>query len=141
MPFRVVNRILETLLFGGRHVLVGLRCIQSIRVATTIRKDRTYMGIKEERVRSPREGFSTHVEVIIIGRERGVPIILSLEVFHVLGVLRLNFLHPEVTSPNCFPRVNSNIAFGKNETSLAGRKAKVEADLTPEVGGVWREIG
>jgi len=83
MPFRVVNRILETLLFGGRHVLVG-------------------MGIEEERVRSPREGFGTHVEVIIIGRERDVPIILSLEVFHVLSVLRLNLLHPEVTSSNCW---------------------------------------
>jgi hypothetical protein len=70
-----------------------------------------------------------------------VPIILSLEVFHMLSVLGLNLLHPEVTSRNCVVRVNSNLVFDGGKRSLACREAKVEANLTPEVGGVWREIG
>ena len=79
------------------------------------------MRIKEERVRSPGEGFRTYVEVLVAWRERDVPIILSLEVFLMLSVFGFNLLYPEVTSSNC-------------------RETKVEADLTPEVGGVLREI-
>lgn len=62
------------------------------------------MGIEEERVLSPGEGFGTHVEILVVWRERNVPIILSLEVFLMLSVLGLNLLHPEVTSPDCLPR-------------------------------------
>ena len=98
------------------------------------------MGIEEERVHSPREGFATHVQVLVVGRERNVSIVLGLEVFHMLSVLRLNLVHPEVTSPNCITRVNSISVFGKDEMSLARRETKVEADLTPQVCRIWREI-
>lgn len=69
------------------------------------------MGVEEERVRPPREGFSTNIEVIVVGREREVTIVLGLEVFLVLGVFTLNLLHPEVASHDCVVRVNSNLFF------------------------------
>jgi len=47
-----------------------------------------------------------------------VAIVLGLEVLLVFSVLGLNLLHPEVTSRNC-------------------GDANIEADLTPEVGGVF----
>jgi len=93
------NCAAESLFLGGRHVLVG-------------------MGVEEERVHSPREWFTTHVEVFVVGRERDMAIVLSLEVLHVLSVLGLNLFHPEVTSGDC-------------------GDAKIEADLTPEVGSVF----
>jgi len=73
--------------------------------------------IEEERIRSPGERLDTNIEVIVGGREREVAIVLSHEMFLVLSVFTLNLLHPEVTSRDC------------GETG-------VEADLTPEVGGV-----
>jgi len=100
MIFWDVKCLLEILLLcGSRHVLVGV-------------------GVEEERVRSPREGFGTNIEVIVIRRKREVAIVLGLEVFQMLSVFSLNLLHPEVASPNC------------GETNI-------EADLTPEVGGVY----
>lgn len=142
MTFSNVKCPLEILLLGGsRQVLVSLqyKYIPSIRVVKAIRRIRTYMGVEEERVRSPREGFGTNVEVIVVGRKGEVAIVLDLEVFQMLSVLGLNLLHPEVASPDCFIRVNSNLSFCRDKISLACGEADVEADLTPEVGGVWRE--
>ena len=53
-------------------------------------------------------------------------------------MLGLDLLHPEVTSPNCFARVNSN--FGRDGIQLTCGETTIEADFTPEIGGVWREI-
>lgn len=81
------------------------------------------MGIEEERVRSPREGFGTNVEVIIVRRHGEVTIVFSLEVLLVLGVFGLNFLHPEVASRDCFVQVNSNLILaGTKSHLLAGRQ-------------------
>ena len=82
------------------------------------------MGIEEERVHSPGEGFGTHIEVLVVGRERDVPIILSLEVFLVLSVLGLNLLYPEITSPDYFARVNPTLVFGEEKKYhlLAGKQ-------------------
>jgi len=100
MAFWDVKCLLEILLLGdSRQVLVGV-------------------GVEEERVRPPREGFCTNVEVIVVRRKREMAIVLGLEVFQMLSMLSLNLLHPEVASPDC------------GETD-------VEADLTPEVGGVY----
>ena len=97
------KRLLKILLLGGsRHVLVSLQCTQSIRVARLIRGMRTYVGIEEERVRSPREGFGAHVEVFVVGRERDVAVVLSLEVFLMFSVFTLDLLHPKVASRDCF---------------------------------------
>ena len=38
MPFWDVSRVLETLLLGGRDVLVGLQPIQLMRIARMIRE-------------------------------------------------------------------------------------------------------
>ena len=103
-----------------------------------IRRNGTYVGIEEERVLSPGEGFGAHVKVLIVRRERNVTIILGPQVFLMLGVLGLDLLHPEVTSPNCFARVNSN--FGRDGIRLTCWETTIEADFTPEIGGVWREI-
>jgi hypothetical protein len=117
-------------------------CIQPItRVARTIRGMETYVGVEEERVRSPGEGFGTNVEVLVAGREGEVAIVLGHEVLLVLSMFSLNLLHPEVASRDCFVRVNSNLVFGTGKIPLACRETAVVADLTPEVGGVWREIG
>jgi len=97
--------------------------------------------VEEERVRSPGEWFGTNVEVIVVGRERDVAVVLSHEVFLVLSVCGLNLLHPGVASRDCFVRVNSNLIFGMGKASLACRETAVEADLTPEVGSIWRVIG
>lgn len=91
------------------------------------------MGVEEERIRSPREGLGTHIEVIVFGREGDVAIVLSLEVFHMLSVFGLNLLHPEITSPN-FWGISSNYVFGKGKTSLTCGKTSEEADLSPEIG-------
>jgi len=99
------------------------------------------MGVEEERVCPPREGFGTNIEVFVVGRMREVTVILRLEVFLVLGMFGLNLLHPEVASRNWFVRVNSNLVFYTGKISLACGETAVEADLAPEVGGVWREIG
>jgi len=134
-----VKHLLEILLLGGRHVLVGLQYIPSIRVVKPITGTRTYVRVEEERVRSPREGFGTNVEVIVVGRERNMAIVLGLEVFLMLSVLSLNLLHPEVASHDYFVRVSSDLSFCRGGISLACGETAVEADLTPEVGGVWRE--
>jgi len=76
------------------------------------------MRVEEERVRSPREGLGTNIEVLIVGRERDVTIILSPEVLLVLSMFSLNLLYPEVASRDC-------------------RETAIEADLAPEVGGVY----
>ena len=102
---------------------------------------RTYVGVEEERVRPPREGFGTGVQVIVVGREGDVAIVLGHEVLLVLGVFAFNLLHPEVASHNCFIRVSSNLIFGKSKRPLACGETAIVADLTPEVGSVWREIG
>ena len=102
---------------------------------------RTYVGVEEERVRSPRERFGTNIEVIVAGRERDVTIILSLEVFLVLSMFSLNLLHPEVAGHDCFVRVNLNLAFCTGKISLACGETAVEADLAPEVSGVWKDLG
>jgi len=94
------------------------------------------MGVEEERVRSPREGFGTNVEVFVVGRKREVSVILRLEVFLVLGMFSLNLLHPEVASRDCFLRVNLNLVFCTGKISLACGETAEEADLAPEVGGV-----
>jgi len=100
MEFRNVKHLPRILLLSsGRHVLVGV-------------------VVKEERVRSPGERFGTDVEVVVVGREREVAIVLSHEVFLMLSVFGLNLLHPEVASRDC-------------------RKAAVEADLAPEVGSIY----
>lgn len=124
MVFWNTKRLLIILLLcDSRHVLVGLQRIQSIRVAKTIRGMRTHVGVVEERVRPPREGFSTNVEIIIVGREREVAIVLGLEVFLVLSVFALNLLHPEVASHDCVVRVNSNLFFPRvGRRLLAGRQ-------------------
>jgi len=106
MIFWNVKHLLKTLLLGSsRYIFVGLQRIQSIRVVRTIGGMRTYMGVEEERVCSPREGFGTNIEVFVVGRVREVTIILRLEVFLVLGMFGLNLLHPEVASCDCFVRV------------------------------------
>lgn len=122
VPSWNVKHVLETLLFGGRHVLVGLQRIQSIKPANTIRKNRTYMGIEEERVHSPGERFTTHIEVLVVRRKRYVSIILSLEVLLMLSMLGFNLLHPEVTSPNCFVRVNIQLLTKSKYHLLAGKQ-------------------
>ena len=99
------------------------------------------MGIEKERVHSPREGFSTHVEILVVRRERDMAIVFSLEVFHVLGVFTLNLLHPEIASPNCVGRVSSSFIRDTDKMALACGNADVEAKFAPEVGGVWRKIG
>ena len=63
------------------------------------------MGVEEERVCPPREGFGTNIEVFVVGREREVTVILRLEVFLVLGMFSLNLLHPKVASSDCFVRL------------------------------------
>ena len=68
-------------------------------------------------------------------------IVLGHEVFLVLSMFTLNLLHPEVTSHDCFVQVNSNIMFDTGKSPLACGETAVVADLTPEVGGVWTEIG
>ena len=81
------------------------------------------MGVEEERVHSPGEGFGTNVEVIVVGREGEVAVVLGLEVFLVLSVGSLNLLHPEIAGRNCFIRVNSNLIFGGVRGHLlAGRQ-------------------
>ena len=67
--------------------------------------------------------------------------ILSLEVFLVLRMFSLDLLHPEVAGRDCFVRVNLNLIFCAGKTSLACWETAVEANLAPEVGGVWKEIG
>lgn len=99
------------------------------------------MGIEEEGVLSPREGFGTHVEILVVRGERDMAIVLSLEVFHVLCVFTLNLLDPEITRPNCVDQVSSCSIRDVDRIALARGNAKVEAKFTPEVGGVWREIG
>jgi len=99
MLFWKVKCPLGTLLLGDGQVFVSV-------------------GIEEKRVLSPREGFSTNVEVLVVGRERDVAIVLGHEVLLVLSVFTLNLLHPEVTSCD-------------------RGKTAVEADLTPEVGGAF----
>ena len=142
MAFWNVKRLLKILLLGSSgHIFVSLQHIQSIRVARTIGGTRTYVGVEEERVRSPREGLGTNIEVLVVRRERDVTIILSLEVFLMLSMFSLDLLHPEVASHDCFIRVNSNLVFCMSKISLACGETAVEADLAPEVGGVWKEIG
>ena len=69
MTFWKVKCVLAILLFSsGIHVLVGLQFIQSAS-GRTIGRMRTYMGVKEQRVGPPGEGFGTNVQVIIAGRE------------------------------------------------------------------------
>jgi len=100
MIFREVKRPLELLLFSSSiHILVG-------------------MGVEEQRVWSPGEGFGAGVQIIVARRERDVAIVLGHEVFLVLGMFTFNLLHPEVASHNC------------GETAVV-------TDLTPEVGGVF----
>jgi len=100
MIFREVKRPLELLLFSSSvHILVG-------------------MGVEEQRVWSPGEGFGASVQVIVGRGEREVAIVLGHEVFLVLGMFTLNLLHPEVAGHN------------RGETAVV-------ADLTPEVGGVF----
>jgi len=128
------------LLSGSTHVLVGLQCIQSVS-GGTIRRMRTYVRVEEERVCPPREGFGTIVQVIVAGGEGEVAVVLSPEVFLVLSVFSLNLLHPEVASGDCIVQVNSNLVFDMGKSPLACGKTAVVADLTPEAGGIWREIG
>ena len=80
------------------------------------------MGIEEKRVLSPREGFSTNVEVLVVGRERDVAIVLGHEVLLVLSVFTLNLLHPEVTSCNCFVRVNLRLFLARVKYHLLAGK-------------------
>ena len=122
MTFWKVKSCLETLLLGSRQVLVGLQFIHFIRVVRWIRGIGTHVGVEEERVCSPGEGFGTDVEVIVVGREGKVTIVLGLEVFLVLGVFSLNLLHPEVASRDCssgltqislLPRVKGHLLAGR----------------------------
>ena len=80
------------------------------------------------------EGAGTNVQVIVVGREGEVTIVLGHEVFLVLSVFTFNVLHP--TSRGCFVQVNSNIMFDTGKSPLARGETAVVADLTPEVGGV-----
>jgi len=141
MTFWKVKRALELLLVGSCiHVLVGLQCVQSVSWRT-IRETRTHMGVEEERVRPPGEGFGTNIQVIVAGREGDVAIVLGHEVFLVFSMFTLNLLHPKVTSYDCFFWVNLDITFGAGKSPLACGETAVVTDLTPEVGGVWTEIG
>jgi hypothetical protein len=126
MPFRNINRILETYSLEADVSLLVCNPFSRSESQERVKNNITYVGIEEERVRSPGEGFGTHVEVLVIGRERDVPIILSLEVFHMLSVFGLNLLHPEVTSPNCFARVNAKLSFwqAQNTTYLQEDKSR-----------------
>jgi len=100
MIFWNTKHLLRILFLGSSgHVFIGMR-------------------VEEERVRSPREGFGTNVEVFVVGREREVTIILRPEVFLVLCMFSFNLLHPKVTSRDC------------GETAI-------EANLAPEVRGVF----
>ena len=68
-------------------------------------------------------------------------IVLGHEVFLVFSMFTLNLLNPEATSYNCFVLVSSNPMFNTDKCPLACGEATVVADLTPEVGSVWTEIG
>jgi hypothetical protein len=112
MIFWDVKSLLKILLLGSSgHVFVSLQHIQSIRIVRMIRGMGTYVGVEEERVHPPREGFGANIEVIVAGGEWNVTTVLSLEVFLVLRMLSLNLLHPEVASHDCFVRVNLNLGF------------------------------
>ena len=108
---------------SSSHILVGLQCVQPIKVARTIKRTRTYVWVEEERIHSPGEGFSTNVEVIVVGREGDVTIVLGLQVFLVLSVFSLDLLYPEVAGRDCFVRVNLISTLTKVKSGLlAGRQ-------------------
>ena len=75
----------------------------------------------------PVEGAGTNVQVIVVGREGEVTIVLGHEVFLVLSVFTFNILHP--TSHGCFVQVNSDIVFDRSKSPLACGETVVVADL------------
>ena len=100
-----MNRVVELLfLSSSTHVLVGLQYVQSAS-RRMIRGMKTHVGIEEERVRSPGEGFGADVQVIVAGREGEVAVVLSHEVLLMFSMFTLNLLHPEVARYDCFSRL------------------------------------